>query len=82
MTISGKSPIRPWDTRNYRTDLTVQSGQTVVLGGMVQQVKQEIERKVPILGDILSGGSKGGIIKTPFTVRGTFSDPKVSAGLR
>ncbi len=40
------------DTRNYRTDLTVQSGQTVVLGGMIQQVKQEIERKVPILGDI------------------------------
>lgn len=40
------------DTRNYRTELTVQNGQTAVLGGMIQKVQQEIERKVPILGDI------------------------------
>ncbi|MCH8207552.1 MAG: AsmA-like C-terminal domain-containing protein [Nitrospinae bacterium] len=46
------------------------------------QMLDAVLKSIPILGDILSGGSKGGIIKTPFTVRGTFSDPKVSAGLR
>jgi type II secretion system protein D len=40
------------DTRNYRTDLSVQSGQTVVLGGIIQREESEVERKVPLLGDI------------------------------
>ena len=46
-----------------------------------QQMLDKALKSIPILGDILSGVSKGGIIKTPFTVRGTFSDPQVSAGL-
>ncbi len=40
------------DTRNYRTDLSVKSGQTIVLGGILQREESEVERKVPILGDI------------------------------
>ncbi|MCZ6796258.1 MAG: hypothetical protein O7J95_21820, partial [Planctomycetota bacterium] len=40
------------DTRNYRTDMTVKSGQTLVLGGIIQKEQSKVERKVPILGDI------------------------------
>ena len=40
------------DTRNYRTDITVQSGETLVLGGIIQSEESEIERKVPLIGDI------------------------------
>ena len=40
------------DTRDYRTDLTVSSGQTIVLGGIIQQEEIDIEYKVPLLGDI------------------------------
>jgi type II secretion system protein D len=40
------------DTRNYRTDLLVRSGQTLVLGGIIQREESEIERKVPFLGRI------------------------------
>jgi general secretion pathway protein D len=40
------------DTRNYRTDLLVKSGQTLVLGGIIQREESEIERKLFILGDI------------------------------
>ena len=40
------------DTRNYRTDLSVKSGQTLILGGIIQQEESEVIRKVPFLGDI------------------------------
>ncbi|MBN2490881.1 MAG: hypothetical protein JXQ29_08535 [Planctomycetes bacterium] len=40
------------DTRNYRTELTVMHGQTLVLGGIIQQKESEVVRKVPLLGDI------------------------------
>jgi len=40
------------DTRNYRTELTVSNGQTLVLGGILQKEKSEVVRKVPLLGDI------------------------------
>lgn len=40
------------DTRNYRTELTVSNGQTLVLGGILQREKSEVVRKVPLLGDI------------------------------
>jgi type II secretion system protein D len=40
------------DTRNYRTDLTVENQQTLVLGGIIQREESEVERKIPILGDI------------------------------
>jgi len=37
-------------------------------------------KNIPILGDILSGGNSG-VIKTRFTVRGTFDDPQVSTNI-
>ena len=40
------------DTRNYRTDLLVKSGQTLVLGGIIQREESQVERKVPFLGNI------------------------------
>jgi type II secretion system protein D len=40
------------DTRNFHTDLLIKSGQTAVLGGIIQREESEIERKVPILGSI------------------------------
>ena len=40
------------DTRNFRTDLVVKDNLTLVLGGIIQREEVEIERKVPILGDI------------------------------
>lgn len=40
------------DTRNFRTDLMVKSGQTVVLGGILQREESDVVRKVPLLGSI------------------------------
>jgi type II secretory pathway component GspD/PulD (secretin) len=40
------------DTRNFRTDLLVRNGQTVVLGGIIQREQVNTTRKVPLLGSI------------------------------
>ncbi len=40
------------DTRNFKTDVTVKSGQTLVLGGIIQKQISNTIRKTPILGDI------------------------------
>ena len=40
------------DTRKMGSDVAVQSGQTVVLGGLARKSKTRNESKVPILGDI------------------------------
>lgn len=40
------------DTRNFRTDLMVKTGQTIVLGGIIQKEEGEVVRKVPGLGDV------------------------------
>jgi type II secretion system protein D len=40
------------DTRNFETDLLVRSGQTIVLGGILQREDLETVRKVPVLGSI------------------------------
>ena len=40
------------DTRNFRTEILVKSGETAVLGGIIQSQEGEIIRKVPLLGDI------------------------------
>jgi type II secretion system protein D len=40
------------DTRNFRTDLMVKSGETVVLGGIIQKEQLDTVRKVPGLGSI------------------------------
>jgi general secretion pathway protein D len=40
------------DTRNFRTDLMVKSGETIVLGGIIQREQIDTMRKVPWLGNI------------------------------
>lgn len=40
------------DTRNFRTDLLLKTGETVVLGGIIQREQNETLRKTPFLGDI------------------------------
>lgn len=40
------------DTRNFRTDLMVEDGQTVILGGIIQREQNETLRKTPGLGSI------------------------------
>jgi general secretion pathway protein D len=40
------------DTRNFRTDVMVKDGETLVLGGIIQQDKTETMRKTPGLGSI------------------------------
>jgi type II secretion system protein D len=40
------------DTRNFRTDLTVKDGDTIVLGGIKQRDNSETVRKTPGLGSI------------------------------
>lgn len=41
-----------FDTRNFKTDLLLKNGQTLVLGGIIQREDQNTMRKTPILGDI------------------------------
>ncbi len=40
------------DARTFRTDMTAKSGETIVLGGIIQKQFSETIRKVPILGSI------------------------------
>ncbi len=40
------------DTRNYKTELTVQNEEILVLGGIIQREQTDVVRKIPILGDI------------------------------
>ncbi len=40
------------DTRNFKTDLTVKNGQTLVLGGIIQKQSSDTLHKTPILGSI------------------------------
>ena len=41
-----------FDTRNFKTDLTAKSGDTLVLGGIIQKQVSDIVRKTPFFGDI------------------------------
>lgn len=41
-----------FSTRNFRTDLTAKTGQTLVMGGIIQRTQNSTLRKTPILGDI------------------------------
>ena len=43
-----------FDTRTFRTDLRAKSGQTLVLGGIIQRQISDTLRKTPILGSIRS----------------------------
>jgi type II secretion system protein D len=40
------------DTRNFRTDVLVRNGETLVLGGIIQKIEGDTVRKVPLLGSI------------------------------
>jgi len=40
------------DARTFRTDMTAKTGETLVLGGIIQKQFSETIRKVPFLGDI------------------------------
>jgi type II secretion system protein D len=41
-----------FDTRNFKTDLMVKDGETVILGGIIQREQSETLRKTPGLGSI------------------------------
>jgi len=41
-----------FDKRNYNTELAVESGQTMVIGGILTEDESEVIHKVPLLGDI------------------------------
>lgn len=40
------------DTKHVKTQVLVENGGTVVIGGIFQQSENETEQKVPFLGDI------------------------------
>jgi general secretion pathway protein D len=40
------------NTRNFRTELTAKTGQTLVLGGIIQNQTSDAFRKTPILGEV------------------------------
>jgi type II secretion system protein D len=41
-----------FDTRNFRTEVTAQNDQTLIIGGIIQKQVSDVLRKTPILGDI------------------------------
>jgi len=45
------------DTRSVTTQVLVDNGQTVVLGGIYETERTEIQTKVPLLGDIPFAGA-------------------------
>ena len=45
-----KQPI--FSERKVQTNVALQSGQTVILGGAVREYQQIVEDKVPVLGDL------------------------------
>jgi general secretion pathway protein D len=52
-TLLATSTVGPTTTkRSAKTSVLVKDGQTVVLGGMMQETASNIERKIPLLGDI------------------------------
>ncbi len=46
------SGIPSIETREVQTQVLVQNGETVVLGGIYEQLTREVHEKVPLLGDI------------------------------
>ena len=49
---SGGANVPSIDTREITTQVLVNDGQTVVLGGILETERRQSERKVPYLGDI------------------------------
>ncbi len=56
-TYSGDVSIPQFKTRNLSTSVMVESGETVVMGGLIKETNTNIKTKVPVLGDLpLIGG--------------------------
>lgn len=49
---AGAAQVPTVDTREVNTQVLVEDGETVVLGGIYEQVRTESTRKVPFLGDL------------------------------
>ena len=49
---SGGANVPSIDTRKLGTRVMVGDGQTVVLGGILETDRRELEKKVPFLGDV------------------------------
>ena len=49
---SGGVNVPSIDTREIKTQVLVNDGQTVVLGGILESERRESDKKVPYLGDI------------------------------
>lgn len=49
---SGSVSIPNFKTRNLSTTIVVQSGETVVMGGLISESNTHIKTKVPLLGDL------------------------------
>jgi len=49
---SGGVNVPSIDTREIATQVLVNDGQTVVLGGILSTTQREVDNKVPYLGDI------------------------------
>jgi general secretion pathway protein D len=41
-----------FSTRQIRTELTIQNGSTVIMGGLMREESKELKDKIPILGDL------------------------------
>lgn len=57
ITTSAGGKVPSIDTRSVETRVLVENGQTVVLGGIYEQVRRTTRSKVPVLGDIPGLGS-------------------------
>ncbi|MBU1062176.1 MAG: type II and III secretion system protein, partial [Candidatus Omnitrophica bacterium] len=51
-TYSGDVSIPQFKTRNLSTSIILESGETVVLGGLIRETNTKVETKVPLLGDL------------------------------
>ena len=50
--VAGASSPPPFTTRKTSTDISIKSGETLVLSGLVDRLFDNLEKKVPFLGDI------------------------------
>lgn len=55
--VQGGGEVPSIDTRRIETQVLVDTGQTVVLGGIYEQLRNYQQRKVPVLGDLPGVGA-------------------------
>lgn len=64
---------------NLDGKLNIESGEANLSGTLVPfSFVNSIIGSIPLLGDVITGGSGGGIIAASFSVRGALSDPNIS----